>query len=95
MLGQLATLLRSRVSLIWLALIIATLISWNVASDHGLDARLSTTIVILVAFIKVRFVGLDFMELRNAPLPLRFTFEGYCLVVGVTLITMYLTAGNN
>jgi heme/copper-type cytochrome/quinol oxidase subunit 4 len=87
---QLTTLLKSRVSLVWLGLIIATLISWRIGTDHGVHAHLATTVVLLVAFVKVRFVGLYFMELRDAPLPLRALFEGYCLVVCTTLIVMYL-----
>ncbi|HWF54201.1 MAG TPA: cytochrome C oxidase subunit IV family protein [Solirubrobacteraceae bacterium] len=83
-------LLKSRVSLVWLGLIIATLISWRIGTDHGVHAHLATTIVLLVAFVKVRFVGLYFMELRDAPLPLRGIFEGYCLVVCTTLIVLYL-----
>jgi uncharacterized membrane protein len=91
--GQLPTLLKSRISLVWLLLIAATLISWRVGTDHGLHAHLATTIVVLVAFIKVRFIGLYFMELREAPVPLRLIFEGYCAVVCAVVITMYLAGG--
>jgi caa(3)-type oxidase subunit IV len=90
---QFTTLLKSRISLVWLVLIAATLISWKVGTDHGVHAHLATVIVLLVAFIKVRLVGLYFMELRESPLPLRFIFEGYCVVVCTTLIIMYLAAG--
>lgn len=92
MVAQLTALLRSRVSLVWLVLIAATLLSWKVGTDHGVHAHLATTIVLLVAFVKVRLVGLYFMELRGAPLALRLIFEGYCLVVCTVLIIMYLTA---
>jgi caa(3)-type oxidase subunit IV len=93
MAAQLTNLLKSRVSAIWLILIAATLISWKIGTDHGVHAHLATTIVLLVAFVKVRLVGLYFMELRNAPVALRLAFEGYCLVVCATLIAMYLAAG--
>jgi caa(3)-type oxidase subunit IV len=92
---QFTTLLKSRVSLVWLVLIAATLISWKIGTDHGVHAHLATVIVLLVAFIKVRLVGLYFMELREAPLPLRLIFEGYCVVVCTTLIIMYLAAGGS
>jgi hypothetical protein len=46
----------------------------------------------LVAFIKVRFVGLYFMELRDAPHVLRGLFEGYCLVVCAMILGFYLFA---
>jgi caa(3)-type oxidase subunit IV len=90
---QFTTLLKSRISIVWLVLIAATLISWKVGTDHGVHAHLATVIVLLVAFIKVRLVGLYFMELRESPLPLRLIFEGYCVVVCTTLIIMYLAAG--
>jgi caa(3)-type oxidase subunit IV len=90
---QFTTLLKSRISIVWLVLIAATLVSWKVGTDHGVHAHLATVIVLLVAFIKVRLVGLYFMELRESPLPLRLIFEGYCVVVCTTLIIMYLAAG--
>ena len=93
MAAQLKTLARSPISVVWLGLIVATLISWKVGTDHGVHAHLATIIVLLVAFIKVRFVGLYFMELREAPIQLRGIFEGYCIVVCTTLIIMYLAAG--
>jgi uncharacterized membrane protein len=91
--GQLTALLKNRITLVWLLLIAATLVSWRVGTDHGLHAHLATTIVVLVAFIKVRFIGLYFMELRGAPVPLRLIFEGYSAVVCAVVIIMYLAAG--
>jgi heme/copper-type cytochrome/quinol oxidase subunit 4 len=85
-------MLRSRISLVWLALVVATLISWRVGTDNGLHAHLAATIVLLVAFLKVRFVGAYFMELRDAPLPLRLIFDGYCLIVCTVLVVMYLAS---
>jgi heme/copper-type cytochrome/quinol oxidase subunit 4 len=91
--AQLTSLLKSRITIVWLVLIAATLISWRVGTDQQLEAHVATTVVVLVAFIKVRFVGLYFMELRQAPLPLRMVFEGYCLVVGSFVIIIYLAGG--
>jgi hypothetical protein len=90
---QLGTLLKSRISLIWLALIAATLISWKIGTDDRVHPHLGTTVVLLITFIKVRLVGLYFMELRDSPLPLRLLFEGYCLIVCAALIIMYLAGG--
>lgn len=84
--------LRTAVTAVWLILIAATLVSWYTGTDHGIQSPTTTTIlVLLVAFLKVRFVGLYFMELRHAPLPLRALFETYCLATPTTLITLYLT----
>ncbi len=60
-------------------------------TDHVFDdATLAGSLILLVAFIKVRFVGLYFMELRHAPIPLRLVFEGWCLVVCSAVIGMFL-----
>jgi len=93
MTGQLVALLRNRISLIWFVLIAATLISWWIGTGDAANPQLGTAAVFVVVFIKVRLIGLYFMELRDAPLPLRLLFEGYCLIVCTTLLVMYLTAG--
>jgi heme/copper-type cytochrome/quinol oxidase subunit 4 len=90
---ELLTLLKNRISLIWLALIAATLISWWIGTDDAASPTLGTAVVLIVVFIKIRLIGLYFMELRDAPLPLRLLFEGYCLIVCTTLLVMYLAAG--
>ena len=94
MAAQFTTLLKSRITIVWLLLIIATVISWMVGTESHFAAKLATSIVVLVAFIKVRFVGMYFMELRDAPLPLRLIFETYCIVVCSVVIIMYLAGGN-
>lgn len=85
-----AALLRTRVSVVWLVLIAATLVSWGVGTDHGIAAELATVVVLVVAFVKVRLVGMYFMELKAAPAPLRLAFECYCVVVCAALIAMYV-----
>jgi hypothetical protein len=94
MTGQLVALLRNRISLIWLVLIAATLISWWIGTGDAGNPQLGTAAVFVVVFVKVRLIGLYFMELRDAPLPLRLLFEGYCLIVCSTLLAMYLTSGS-
>jgi cytochrome c oxidase subunit IV len=47
-------------------------------------------VVLGIASIKVRLVGLDFMELRSAPIPLRAAFEGYCFGLWALLSGLYL-----
>jgi hypothetical protein len=38
----------------------------------------------------VRLIGLDFMELRHAPIPLRAIFEAYCVLLWAVLSGLYL-----
>ena len=40
----------------------------------------------LIAAVKVRYVILDFMELRNAPIPVRVFFEAWPFVVAATIL---------
>ena len=83
------SLLRARSTPVWFVLIVATIVSWAVGSDHETGSAIAV-LVLAVALIKVRFVGLDFMELRRAPLFLRGIFEGYCVVLWCALAGMYL-----
>lgn len=82
-----------RVSIVWTALILATVLSWWSGTDHGIDDReLASVLVLIVAFIKIRLIGLHFMDLRDAPLGLRGIFEAWCLVVCSGVLTVYLVA---
>jgi hypothetical protein len=83
------SLLRARSTLVWLALVIVTIVSWAVGADHQVGSGIAV-VVLALALIKVRFVGLDFMELRNAPLILRGIFEAYCIILWMVLAGMYL-----
>jgi heme/copper-type cytochrome/quinol oxidase subunit 4 len=89
----LISLVKAPFTAVWLVLVAATLISFWLGTDHGLSSTEARTVLImLVAFIKVRFVGLYFMELREAPHLLRGLFEGYCLVVCAMVLGFYLFA---
>jgi hypothetical protein len=89
------SLLRSRITAVWSLLIFATLLSAWLGTGHGLgagaDHTLATLAIIVVAFLKLRCVGLYFMELRHAPPALRAVFEGYVAVVCGVLIGLYLS----
>jgi len=72
-------------------LITATGVSWTLGIQHGThDHKLASVIILLIAFIKVRLVGMYFMELREAPNVLRGLFEAYCLIVCTLLVTVFL-----
>jgi len=87
-------LVRTAATPVWFGLMAATALSWWLGAENGVDDRTLATIVVLaVAFVKVRFVGMYFMELRHAPLPLRLAFEGWCLLIGSVVIVMYLARG--
>jgi hypothetical protein len=81
------TLLRTRPVAVGLLLMVATCVTWWLGADPPFtdtSVRLASTIAVVIAFVKVRYVGLDFMGLRAAPRVLRLLFEGWVLAVGVT-----------
>jgi hypothetical protein len=82
-----------RVALVWAGLVGATLLSWWLGAEHGIsNVRTASVVVLVVAFAKVRFVGLHFMDLRSAPPALRGAFEAWCLTVALLVIVLYLYA---
>ena len=83
------SLLRARSTVVWLALVAVTIVSWAVGADHEVGSGIAV-VVLALAVIKVRFVGLDFMELRTAPPQLRSVFEAYCIILWMVLAGMYL-----
>lgn len=87
-------LFRQRITLVWLGLIVATLVSWQLGVEDVFDDNLAltlTTVAVLgVAFVKIRFVGLDFMEIRHAPRALRLVFTVWMVAVYLELVGLYL-----
>ena len=80
---------RNRAGASWLILIAATLVSFALGADHGTGSSM-VVVVLGIAAIKVRLIGLDFMELRHAPVPLRAAFEVYCVALWALLSGLYL-----
>jgi hypothetical protein len=78
-------LARTRSTLVWAALVAATIGTWwlGVHSLPGLEdvGGGVGAFVIFVAMIKVRFVAIHFMEIGNAPLALRLIVELYCVAL--------------
>ncbi len=79
----------TRVAATWLVLLAATLLSWESAHSSG-DYRLASAVVLLIAFLKARLIGLEFMELRGAPWVLRSIFEAWTIVACAALLALYL-----
>ncbi|HLS98313.1 MAG: cytochrome C oxidase subunit IV family protein [Porticoccaceae bacterium] len=78
---------------IWLLLVALTTMSWELGDGQAASAlapTLAAPLLMLVAFFKVRLVGLHFMELRTAPLPLRLLFEAWVVVACGAILVIYL-----
>ncbi len=85
--------LRSPLTLVWALLIAVTSVSWWVSAGGtrgGSDLSVSiTTAVIVIAFVKARFVFRYFMEVRTGPSWLRATCDGWVAGVGIILLSLY------
>ncbi|WP_010229118.1 MULTISPECIES: cytochrome C oxidase subunit IV family protein [unclassified Pseudonocardia] len=74
-------------------LVIATLATALLGLEQAADgSTLVGALVLLIAMVKVRLVGMHFMELDRAPVLLRLAFEGYVVVLAGTLMGIYLGA---
>jgi hypothetical protein len=83
----------SRPIIIWALLAAATIGALLLGTSHGASvnsAQAGTAAALAVGFVKVRYIGLEFMEIRTAHPALRWIFEGWVAVIGVALITLYL-----
>ena len=81
--------LKSRLFTIWLALVALTFVSFGSREGAMQKYIPEYTVVILSALMKVRFVILDFMQVRTAPLILRVLLEGWIIVLSVVLLILY------
>lgn len=86
-------LLWSRLTVVWLLLVAATVLSWEVGHGLGIeDHRIAAVAVIVVALAKVRFVMMDFMEIRHAPLWFRLAGEAWTAGLAAALAALILAA---
>ena len=84
-------LVRQRATVSFALLLVVTLVSFWLTVGHGGNAlnegaSIVWTQVIVLAFIKVRWVMLDFMELRSVPIKLRVLYEAWGVGVAAVLI---------
>ncbi len=80
-----------KITLVWIGLVLATGLSWQFGHGFGFgdNTRFATIAIIVISFLKVRFIVLDFMEVRTAPKALRVALETWLVLVCATLIFLY------
>lgn len=80
-----------RIKWAWILLLTLTFGSFVIGIEQGSGfAAVAALIIIGIALVKVRLIGLHFMELRTAPAGLRMMFEGYLLAVFTALAVIDL-----
>ena len=65
---------------VWTVLVIITLTSWELASS-----AVASAVILAAAMVKSALIGLEFMDLRGAPWPLRAAYLGWCTAIGAAL----------
>jgi heme/copper-type cytochrome/quinol oxidase subunit 4 len=83
------SIVRERVTVVYVLLMVATCVSTWVLSKDAFSPTVAVVGIFLIAAVKVRFVMLDFMELRYAPMPLRVAFEGWIVVVTCVILGLW------
>ena len=83
-------LLRKPVTIVWAALMLATIASTWLLSGNSVTPEVATVAIMLIAAVKVRLVMRHFMEVRRAPLLLRLVCDGWLLAVTALILTVYL-----
>lgn len=84
--------LRERVTLVWVALMLATGVTTWVLSKDALSPEVAVVATFGIAALKVRYVMLDFMGLRHAPTPARVVFELWIAAVTVMILAFWFVS---
>jgi heme/copper-type cytochrome/quinol oxidase subunit 4 len=80
------SVLRERVTVVWLSLVVLTCATtWGLSKDLFSPA-VAVVGIFVIAAVKVRYVMLDFMELRHAPRPVRIVFEAWPVAVAAAMV---------
>ena len=80
------SVLRERVTMVWFGLVVLTCVTtWGLSKDM-ISPVVAVVGIFLIAALKVRYVMLDFMELRHAPIPVRVAFEAWPVAVTAMIL---------
>lgn len=81
-----------RLMIVWFALVAATALASLLGSDTGSNfasPKHASAIIITIAFIKVRFVISEFMEVRCAPRLMQVLADIWLVTICALLIWLY------
>jgi hypothetical protein len=82
-----------RTTVIWVGLVLATCLTWSLGTGHFAateSLHVTVALAMVIAFLKVYFIGSEFMELRGAPRALRAAFLAWVVVVGTATTMLYV-----
>ena len=83
-----------RTTVVWVCLMVATCSTWllgtgRLSVNHE-SLQVMVALALLIAFLKIYFIGSEFMELRGAAAPLRVAFTMWVLGVAAATTGLYL-----
>lgn len=81
----------TRVNILFGVLVAATLLTWLLGVESHAAQTVAGVGVLAIGFVKLRLVGIHFMEIGTAPVVLRAIFESYVVGVFLILTTLYVT----
>jgi caa(3)-type oxidase subunit IV len=85
--------LRQRVTWVWLGLMALTCVTTWGLSKEMFSPAVAVVGTFSIAALKVRYVILDFMELRDAPIPMRVVAEAWPVVVAAMILGFWFATG--
>lgn len=71
---------------VWLVLMVLSIANFIVGEEFGLHGSAEVAILMVIAFVKARLIIRHFMEVKDAPLPLRIAFDIWCILAPVALV---------
>ena len=80
------SVLRERVTWVWLGLVVLTCVTTWGLSQNLFSPAVAVVGNFLIAAVKVSYVMLDFMELRDAPIPVRVAFQAWPVAVAAMIL---------
>lgn len=75
---------------VWLVLMVLSVANFLVGEDLGLHGHTEIAILMAIAFVKARLIIRHFMEVKEAPLPLRIVFDIWCILAPVALVSVVI-----
>jgi heme/copper-type cytochrome/quinol oxidase subunit 4 len=88
------TLLSSTVTKVWLVLVVVTVTTTWVLTEHGIPAELAVIAIMLLAAVKVGLILWHFMELRDAPVVAQAAFGTWVVAVVAIVLGFYAATGS-
>lgn len=80
-------------TLVWAVLVVASIITTWMLSKDAFTPQVAAVGSIGIAAFKIRLVLIHFMDLKEAPWPLRMVFEAWTAVVTLGILGLFMTSG--